>query len=73
MHNQSSFHISKESIMIGSFSEIQCPYYLLIFKSKMVKLPDEIKIENCLFITKYVNNKLPPIFDSMIIILHYLS
>ena len=33
----------------------------------MVKLPDEIKIENCLFISKYVNNKLPLIFDSWFI------
>ena len=33
----------------------------------MVKLPDKIKIENCLFISKYVNNKLPQIFDSWFI------
>ena len=39
----------------------------LFFKSKMVKLPDKIKIENCLFISKYVNNKLPPIFNSWFI------
>ena len=39
----------------------------LFFKSKIVKLPDKIKIENCLFISKYVNNKLPPIFNSWFI------
>ena len=39
----------------------------LFFKSKIVKLPDEIKIENCLFISNYVNNKLPPIFYSWFI------
>ena len=33
----------------------------------MVKLTDKIKIENCLFISKYVKNKLPPIFDSWFI------
>ena len=37
------------------------------FKSKIVKLPGKIKIENCLFISKYVNNKLPPIFNSWFI------
>ena len=39
----------------------------LFFKSKIVKLPDKIKIESCLFISKYVNNKLPPIFNSWFI------
>ena len=39
----------------------------LFFKSKIVKLLDKIKIENCLFISKYVNNKLPPIFNSWFI------
>ena len=42
----------------------------LFFKSKMVKLiPNKVKIENCLqqFISKYVNNKIPPIFYSWFI------
>ena len=39
------------------------PILLLSFSNqKIVKLPD-IKIENCLFIGKYVSNKLPPIFN----------
>ena len=32
-----------------------------------MKLPAKIKTENCLFISKYVNNKLPPIFNSWFI------
>ena len=36
----------------------------LFFKSKIVKLPDKIKIENRLFISKYVSNKSPVIFNS---------
>ena len=36
-------------------------------REKIVKLPDKIKIENCLFISKYVNNKLPPIFNNWFI------
>ena len=36
-----------------------------LFKgSKVIKLPDKIKIENCLFINKYVHQKLPSIFNS---------
>ena len=33
----------------------------------MVKLRNKIKIENCLFISKYLNNKLPAIFNSWFI------
>ena len=39
----------------------------LFLKSKILNIPDKIKIENCLFISKYVNNKLPPIFNSWFI------
>ena len=35
----------------------------LFLKSKILNIPDKIKIENCLFISKYVNNKLPAIFN----------
>ena len=38
----------------------------LFFKS-IVKLPNKTKIQNCLFISKYVNNKLHPIFNSWFI------
>ena len=38
----------------------------------MVKLPDKMKIETCLLISKYVN-KLPPIFDSWFTTKGYLK
>ena len=31
--------------------------------SKIIKIIDEVKIEYCLFINKYTNNKLPSIFN----------
>ena len=34
----------------------------LFLESKIIKLPDKVKIENCLLISKYFHNKLPPIF-----------
>ena len=43
------------------------PILLLSIKPKIVNFHDKIKIENCLFISKYVNNKLPPIFSSWFI------
>ena len=43
------------------------PILLLSIKSKIVNFHDKIKIENCLFISKYVNNKLPLIFNSWFI------
>ena len=46
------------------FKERNSPTDSLFFKSTMMKLPDKSKIENCLFISKYVNNKLSPIFNS---------
>ena len=35
----------------------------LFYKSEIIKFADKIKIENCLFISKYAMNKLPSIFD----------
>ena len=32
--------------------------------SKIIKIADKVKIENCLFINKYTNNKLPSIFTN---------
>ena len=32
--------------------------------SKIIKVADKVKIENCLFINKYTNNKLPSIFTN---------
>ena len=40
-----------------------------LFQSKMVKRLNQIKIENCLFISKYVNNKLPLIFNGWFLLL----
>ena len=34
------------------------------YHSKIIKNADKVKIENCLFISKYRNNKLPSIFTN---------
>ena len=36
---------------------------LIHYFKRLIKLLDKIKIENCLFISKYIHNKLPKIFD----------
>ena len=36
----------------------------LIHSSKIIKMADKVKIENCLFINKYTNKKLPLIFNN---------
>ena len=61
------FILQKKALSLIHFKERNAHTTYLFFKSKIVKLPDEIKIENCLFISKYVNNKLPPIFNSWFI------
>ena len=57
VHNQSTFYTSKEEkalLRLIHFKECtnahSAPFF---FKSKIVKLPDKIKIGNCLFISKY--------------------
>ena len=36
----------------------------LFFASNIIKLPDKTSIENCLFVSKYLNNQLPEIFNN---------
>ena len=68
MHNQSSFPTSKESTKIDSLIHEREAYTAtLFFKLKLVKLTDKNEIKNSLFISKHVNNKLPPIFNSWFI------
>ena len=61
------FILQKKALRLIHFKEHNAHTAPLFFKSKIVKLPDKIKIENCLFIWKYVNNKLPPIFNNWFI------
>ena len=61
------FILQKKALRLIHFKERNAHSAPLFFKSKIVKLPDKIKIENCLFISNYVNNKLPPIFNSWFI------
>ena len=58
------FILQKKALRMIHFIERNAHIAPLFFKSKIVKLPDQIKIENCLFISRYVNNKLPPIRNS---------
>ena len=61
------FVLQKKALKLIHFKEHNAHTAPLFFKSKIVKLPDKIKIENCLSIRKYVNNKLLPIFNSWFI------
>ena len=61
------FILQKKALRLIHFKERNAHSAPLFLKSKIVKLPDTIKIENYLFISKYVNNKLPPIFNSWFI------
>ena len=58
------FILQKKALRLIHFKERNAHTAPLFFKSKMVKLPEKIKIENFLFISKYVNNKLPSIFNN---------
>ena len=57
------FILQKKALRLIHFKERNAHSAPLFFKSNQ-KIPEKIKIENCLFISKYVNNKLPPNFNS---------
>ena len=59
--------LQKKSLTLIHFKERNAHTAPLFFESKIAKLPDTIKTENFLFISKYVNSKLPPIFNSWLI------
>ena len=61
------FILQKKALRLIHFKEGNAHTAPLFLKSKTVKLPDKIKIENCFFISKYVNNKLPARFNSWLI------
>ena len=58
------FTIQKKAIrtirFIGRFDHTS----YLFSESNMIKLPDKISIENCLFVSKSLNNQLPEIFNN---------
>ena len=39
----------------------------LFSESNIIKLPDKISIENCLFVSKSLNNQLPKIFNKLFV------
>ena len=46
------------------FKETNAHSTPLFWNSNIMKLPDKIKVENCISISKYVNKKLPSNFDN---------
>ena len=46
------------------FKECNAHSSPLFHYSKIIKIADKVKIENCLFINKYTNNNLPSIFTN---------
>ena len=58
------FILQKKALRLIHFKERNAHFVPPFSKSKMVKLPDKIEIENYPFISEYVNNKLPHIFNS---------
>ena len=41
----------------------KCSFKSSFFRHEIIKLPDKIIMENCLFISKSINFNLPPIFN----------
>ena len=64
--NNFLFTFQQKPLRLINSKEGNCHTVLLtpLSEIKMMKRPDNSRIENCLFISKYVNNKLPPTFNS---------
>ena len=56
--------LQKKALRIINFKERNAHSSPLFHYSKIIKIADKVKIENCLFINKYTNNKLPSIFTN---------
>ena len=56
--------LQKRVLRIINFKECNTHSSPLFHYSKIIKIADKVKIENCLFINKYTNNKLPSIFTN---------
>ena len=52
-------------ISLQCFQKRYLEWSILFLYPKIIKNADKVKIENCLFINKYTNNKLPSIFTNM--------
>ena len=56
--------LQKKALRINNFKERNPHSSPLFHYSKIIKVADKVKIENCLFINKHTNNKLPSIFTN---------
>ena len=56
--------LQKKALGIINFKEHNSHSSPLFHYSKIIKIADKVKIENCLFINKNTNNKLPSIFNN---------
>ena len=56
--------LQKKALRIINFKEHNAHSSPLFHYSKIIKIADKVKIENCLFINKCTNNKLPSIFTN---------
>ena len=54
----------KKALRIINFKECNAHSSPLCHYFKIIKISDKVKIENCLFINKCTNNKLPSIFTN---------
>ena len=52
-------------ISLQCFQKRHLELSILFLYSKIIKIADKVKIENCLFINECTNNKLPSIFTNM--------
>ena len=57
------FILQKKALRTLHFKQRNTHSNPLFLESEIIKFPDKVKIENCLFVSKYFHNKLPSTFN----------
>ena len=60
---QSANHTAKKNSLYYELWMQKCSFKSSFFRHEIIKLPDKIIMENCLFVSKSINFDLPPIFN----------
>ena len=66
------YKLQDRALRIINFEDIRANPNPLYINNNILKLPDIIRLQNCLFVHDYLNNSLPGCFDDYYLKLNYL-
>ena len=72
-NNKTIYNLQKKALRIVSFSNFRAHSSPIFREKRILKLEDQIELDNCLFVHDFLNNKLPKCFDNYFTPLNMLS